>query len=300
MDRGCDRSTGSSSLQVDRGCDRSSVSDSSFSAAEDREPFASTWNWAEDFPINWQKMPARLQTSIRQKQRPGAKDRREMIRILSDDILQHTQRVTRKELAMVCHKIVSTYPESFHDEDQKNSHVVGSGYDSILFQIENRIYNVKRQAQPSPSTSEDSASPPERKRQRKENYGCTKWSSPLPTLETVESQQEKMEQMKRDYVTREDIDMKEVEDTMKITYASQRKDINKKDPPLAVDVILDRWPFLRHMNSFRAHYEELTGTSADKFDEALNGRNKGYRLYQFFQTTRAKRVVWNGLVQNFA
>ena len=255
------------------------------------EPESTHWVWANRYSIPWDKMPAQLRTCLKSKQRPTNKDRREMIRILCDDILQVAGHIGRKEINTICQKIVSQYPDSFRDMDQKTVKVVGSGHDSILYQLENRIYNLKRQSsvmRRAPTAAAECAEP-QRKRARKDNYGCTNWGPALPESETVETQQTKMETLQRQYATREDEDKELIEQMMRDTYASQRNLRNQKTPVLYVNDILEKWPFLREINCLLAHFEELTGTTADAFDEALTGRNKGNRLYQFLQTFRMKK-----------
>ena len=65
--------------------------------------------------------------------------RREMIRIICADIHVIQSHPGRRQLAEA---IVSEYPSSFRD--MVGGDVVGSGYDSLLLQLEGRLDNINR------------------------------------------------------------------------------------------------------------------------------------------------------------
>lgn len=56
--------------------------------------------------------------------------RREMVRILVDDICKISQKPGKKALATIAHKIVKKYPKYFLDEIEGT--LFGFGYDSLL------------------------------------------------------------------------------------------------------------------------------------------------------------------------
>ena len=170
--------------------------------AATRSTMSDCWNWADSFRIDWQKMPAGLKQAIKSRQRPLAKYRRKMIHIISDDILAKGGQISRKGLVTVARMVVSTHPESFRDVDPQSSNVIGSGYDSICSQIENRIYNLKRHSSLHGSSSRSSDAteivPTQTKRARKDNYGCMNWEPSLPEAEILQGLKDK-ELLKREY-----------------------------------------------------------------------------------------------------
>ena len=66
-----------------------------------------------------------------------------MIRVLADDIAKITSRPMRKHLTVVASKVVAEFPSSF--QDKLDDVVVGSGYNSILTQLE-QIPELKQTA----------------------------------------------------------------------------------------------------------------------------------------------------------
>ena len=117
-----------------------------------------------------------------------------MVRIIVDDILIQCSKPGRKSLSLIASKIVSEYPESFQDILGDK---IGSGYDSLLAQLETRVANINR-AKPQKGThgsdsEEDSIEPPKKVRVQACSYGTKDWQPNLPPSEDTNSQKEKKE-----------------------------------------------------------------------------------------------------------
>ncbi|KAK6300275.1 hypothetical protein J4Q44_G00283730 [Coregonus suidteri] len=72
---------------------------------------------------------------MEEKKRPSKSLRREMVCIVTVDLLSKETRPGRGKLWRVAKEIVEKYPCSFQDRSGKNA--IGTGYDSLLVQMEN-------------------------------------------------------------------------------------------------------------------------------------------------------------------
>lgn len=79
-------------------------------------------------------MPPALLASLEAQERPLPSLRREMVRIIAAELCLFNARPGRSQLRQLCEKIVAAYPVSMRDV--VGSNVVGSGYDSLMLQLE--------------------------------------------------------------------------------------------------------------------------------------------------------------------
>ncbi|KAK3505890.1 hypothetical protein QTP70_019449, partial [Hemibagrus guttatus] len=151
---------------------------------------------------------------------------------------------SKQSSTAIAKKMVAKYPASLQDVIEGD--IVGSGYHSLVKQMQNRIENVKRpnvRKIRKRSRTEDSDTeeiPAERKAAVQDTYGCVNWDFKLmPLNETKESQLDKQERMKiKSKTTNAD---PEVSNFLKATYFSQRKDINNG---ASIQQLCENWPFL--------------------------------------------------------
>ncbi|CAB3977260.1 Hypothetical predicted protein [Paramuricea clavata] len=141
-----------------------------------------TANWVANFKIPWHKFPKAILEACENKVRPQPKYRREMVRILCEEIQQHCAFPGRKTLSKIAETVVEKYTESFQDE--LGGSVVGSGFESFRKQMEERLYNELRKDNKSVSltmrlnTSRDDNSTPKGKTGKQpisDSYGCVNW-----------------------------------------------------------------------------------------------------------------------------
>ncbi|PIK51175.1 hypothetical protein BSL78_11929 [Apostichopus japonicus] len=163
-------------------------------------PAAVIADWAESFKVDWDKMPKSLTKSLQKKQRPTPKDRREMIRILCNDIMKVESSPGRKHLSIIAQKIVREFPEPFKDDIE--GLVVGSGYASLLTQLENRMSNINRGkfhlnvGYPLFVEGEQNEALT-KKRKLSTSYGCKNWQpEDLPEGEDRDTQRKKIDDLK--------------------------------------------------------------------------------------------------------
>ena len=142
-----------------------------------------TDNWTTSYKIPWSKMSQNLQDSTKNKERPFPADRREMIRVVVDDIVKICRKPTRRQLVVIAAKFVEDYPQSF--EDKLEDMVIGTGYNSILSQLEQRFANTNRPM----LQSKRNSSSPDRKKKHSCSYGTKEFQPELPSDENEESQE---------------------------------------------------------------------------------------------------------------
>ena len=227
-------------------------------------------------------MPKGLQVSISRKERPLPSERRQMIRVLADDIAKITSRPMRKHLTVVASKVVAEFPSSF--QDKLDDVVVGSGYNSILTQLEQRFQNLNRQPMKRGNSSSDEAgSSQTAKRQRATcAYGTNadQYSPDLPSNENSLTQAEKMKCLQEIHAT-EGWKLDEVKELLTDTYASVRRVINEGKH--SIHSVKEDWPFLFEALGMLHHFEILVGINLrETLADALS--SKVPRLMQFMDS----------------
>ncbi|XP_067291128.1 uncharacterized protein [Pseudorasbora parva] len=181
--------------------------------------------------------------------------------------------------------------------------LIGCGYGSLLNQIKTRVEHVNRDNtlvrvrkakrfndKESTPSIESTAS----KCAKTDSYGCINWHPvDLPEDETPESVEEKRKEMVKLFSQEgpRAAERGQVEEWMKITYASQRYAINNNPPP-SIDELKDQWPFLFMKRFLCAHFNTLTGIDVNtRLTESLS--LKGKKVLHFFesQLSRWKKDV---------
>ncbi|XP_071810939.1 uncharacterized protein [Apostichopus japonicus] len=234
-------------------------------------------NWSRGYTIPWTKFSKPMMKSLENQERPKPSQRREMIRILVDDLQKITLKPSKSQLSHIAEKIVLRYPKSF--KDVIGSQTIGTGYDSLLKNIQQRVYNQNRRDSDSakrPVEPENAAQPPTKKK-KTDQYGCINFSpQELPTGQTVEMLAEKKGQMKASFQIGEDIDA----EGMQLTYYLQREDIlsgKYSIPELQVE-----WPYLFEEEGLAIHFKELVGMNVKEGLEKAY-ESKGRKVRHFMQ-----------------
>lgn len=242
-------------------------------------------DWVDSFDIPWDRFPQDLMDSLERGKRPNARRRREMVRIVVGEMRRKSSCISRRHSTEVAKKMVAKYPKSLQDVIEGD--VIGTGYHSLVKQLQCRVENVNRPETPKirkrkhdTDTDDTDIIPPEKRAAIQDTYGCVKWDVKLlPLGESPESQHEKKEKMKKmAKKTGENPEM--VIGLMKKTYYSQRKDVNQgKD----VKYLHREWPFLFDEVGMNIHFKELTGNGL-KETFVRNIDQKGKRLLHYMNT----------------
>lgn len=259
---------------------------SSFSSRPMSSPPASPMpakaNWPDTFKVNWDKMPFSLNTCIQNGKRPTPADRRQMIRVLVDDMRKIEENPSRAQCLLIARDIARQYPQSFMDTMDDGRTTVGAGYESLLCQIKTRIEHLNRNntlARRRTSKDANGTKP----RGPADTYGCTQWQPELPPKETEASLENKRQKL-MELFSREGssgMERAEVLKLMETTYYLQRQMINANPAP-ALEDVKQQWPYLFFPRSMCTHFEVLTDVPIVRKIEAFleeHGRN----IMEFFK-----------------
>ncbi|CAM4563987.1 unnamed protein product [Leuciscus chuanchicus] len=232
------------------------TTDGESSSLEDSRPSTSHFrkSWSNTFQVPWQLMPAEIQSALSSGKRPSPPARRQMVRVLADEMRKFEPTPTRAQCLTICKAIVHQYPQSFADQ-LHDGRVVGEGYSSLLAQIKNRIDNLSRTTSFRQHRSAGSGV----KRGPTDTYGCTRFQPDLPLDETdvsIETKRQKLEDLYSQEGAK-GAEKAEVEKLMETTFCLQRSQINSVPAP-SVAELMEKWPYLFFQKGLFAHFELLT------------------------------------------
>ncbi|KAK0147444.1 hypothetical protein N1851_012093 [Merluccius polli] len=236
-------------------------------------------SWHFKFQIPWQKIPSEIIRKLEKGNRPTKSERLEIIRLIVSEILTACPTPGKKHISEIARKMTKAYPGAFTDVIE--GEIVGSGYDSITKQMVSRVDNLKRgntllslkRQVISSSEGEDS---PTQKR-RLDTYGCINWQpTRLPPDETPESQKHAQEELKKMWTER-CCDSKAIENMMRATFFTQRKDIISGTE---TSDLTKEWPYLFETTGMKTHFKELIGVDM----EDKNMANKCARVISFLKS----------------
>lgn len=211
--------------------------------------------WQETFKVPWDEMPEEIQSAIANSKRPAPDKRRQMIRILVDEIRRYETNPTRNECLSICRSIVKQYPSSFADITSGGV-IIGGGFASLLSQVKARIENLNRAG----TVKRHRASRQHGRLQKPtDSYGCTQFQPELPTEETNETVEQKRQQLENIYRQEGSHggEREEVINLMKTTFCLQRKQINDTPAP-SIEDLRKQWPYLFTQRGIYGHFELLT------------------------------------------
>ncbi|CAL1300168.1 unnamed protein product [Larinioides sclopetarius] len=150
----------------------------------DENPHQSTdsLDLAYDYEVPWKDMPAELIEVQEENKRPTPSLRRNMVRIIKEDIGKIVQKPGRKALSIVARKIVKKYSSL---SDTLCGEGVGDGHMLLSKQMEVRFANVNRAGEYNRlKRSLKEKTGREEKIKLAVVYGCLNWQPPhLPVLD---------------------------------------------------------------------------------------------------------------------
>ncbi|XP_042609737.1 uncharacterized protein LOC109084889 [Cyprinus carpio] len=243
---------------------------------------SATHSWTKNFQVPWNLMPDGIKSAVENGQRPSPSDRRQMIRILADEMRKHDTNPTRSQCLTVSRKIVSQYPKSF--ADMLGDKQVGGGYESVLSQLKVRIEYLNRTNTLSHHRIQRSDTGTTRKQSSTDSYGCTRWQPALPPGESYDSLEVKRQKMEEMHL-HEGISGAERGDVCKLmegTYWLQRHMINATPSPTIAD-IKTKWPYLFTQRHIYGHFEQLTDKKVLRCLE-LSIQECGQIIIEFFKS----------------
>lgn len=241
-----------------------------------------------ELQLPWNKMPPALLMALRNKTAPNPALRREMMRIVSAEVHAIHSHPGRRQLRVLAERIVNEYPDSFCD--RIDNVIVGSGHDSIVFQLEERLNNmnrgkssVKKRLGDAPEASSSSASTITKRPCLRDRYGCVSWQPTVPA--DAQEDLQAMQITLKNLALSVDPDKKVIADLMTKTYSLQRSEINSGHD---ANVLREKWPFLFTEIGIMTHMKLLTDIDLENIMMAAF-TNKAPALISFCQSN--KRVA---------
>lgn len=191
----------------------------------------------EVYVVPWHKMPSNLILVLSGKKRPKPSERRELVRIAIDDLLhKENGRPGRAKLRDIAMQIVDKYPCSFQDRELNGTKFIGTGFDALFIQLENRVENVWRPLTISSKRPAEDGDAVWGKSTHSDRYGCVEWK---PAIEGTDEQKTKQDYLKSAFISH---DLQScIRKMMGETYCIQRATINKGS---TVRTVMEEWLFL--------------------------------------------------------
>ncbi|KAI9526253.1 hypothetical protein NQZ68_041641 [Dissostichus eleginoides] len=257
--------------------------------------------WAENFCLPWEKLNAKLRLAVSKEERPEGTDRRHLVKVVVNSIQENCTNPTRSQCAEVAKAIIRKYPKSFADLTEEGGYM-GCGYITLLTQIKTRVEHVNRNNtmarlhKTKRKTMDDQDNQESHSSVKIDSYGCVNWQpQECSEGETLQSLEEKRQLMVGIFNEEGPRGAQRgcVGDNMEDTYILQRHHINENPPP-AVAVLDEKWPFLFTKELLCSHFSKLTGIH---LHERLSGalQTKGKRIINFFNSQRTK---WRREIQD--
>ncbi|XP_077079931.1 uncharacterized protein LOC143732575 [Siphateles boraxobius] len=218
--------------------------------------FTISKTWPTTFQVSWDRMPPEIQSAIAAGKRPKPAERRQMVRVLVDEMRKYELCPTRSQCITVCQNIVRQYPNSFADQFP-NGALIAGGYTSLLLQVKTRVENLNRES--SFGHHRRTMTKSGCKRGPTDTYGCVRFQPHLPPEETTESIEAKRQRL-QDIYSKEGtagFEKVEVQNLMETTFCLQRQLLNSTPSP-SVEDIRCQWPYLFNQRSICAHFHLLT------------------------------------------
>lgn len=198
-------------------------------------------------------MPAGITTAIAQEKRQSAKDRREMVWIVIDEMRLNELNPSKSQCLTVAKMIVKQHPKSFADV-MRDGTVIGSGYGSLLTQLKTRVEHVncgtaltrwRKQKRVSNSPADIARGPADQ-------YGCVRWQPDCPLGENEERSRGKWKQ----------------------PTTCKDKTINASQAP-SIAELKNEWPYLFTPKELYSHFKLLTDIGIlDKMEQAMEEKGK--------------------------
>lgn len=143
----------------------------------------------------------------------------------------------RAKLREIAKQIVEQYPCSFQDRELNGTKVIGTTYDALLIQLENRVENVRRPLTISSKMQAEEEDTTRKKSTHSDHYGCVEWQPPVEGEAELESKQD---ELKSAFNTNH-LQESRIRKLMAETCCIQRTKISIGS---TVNTVLEEWSFL--------------------------------------------------------
>ena len=244
--------------------------------------------------ISWNELLKEILTQLKAQKRSFPKQRKEIVRVVTNSIFKQTTNPSRAQLTAVAQEMASTYVAF---RDMLGDEIVGSGYDEILNRLYDKRDNMKRPTHAITKRKLVSEGDNCVMKKLRDSYGCVAWQPSI--AENCNSLKENVDFIKHHF-TRDTFEtvLAEIKEKMKDTYCLQRQFINTGS---TVEGMKTEFPFLFKSAFMMAHFNELIGIDDAFTLLATAFRNKGPQIMKFMenacqnqQTSRKCREMYRG------
>ncbi|CAL8249770.1 unnamed protein product [Boreogadus saida] len=230
-------------------------------------------------------MPVCITTAVALNDRPSPKSRREMVRVLVDQMRLKDLNPTRADCVAVAKGIVREHPDSFADALRDGTRI-GSGYSSLVTQIKTRVEHVNRgnALVRHRRAKRPSAAPPA-------EDAAARAPEPPPAAEDVRAPEPDALLLRRKQREMKELFAAEgpaaagrghIGPLMEATYPLQRRAVDARPRPSPLADLRADWPFLFTPMGLYTHFRLLTGVGVlERMEQAL--AEKGKLIVGFFQ-----------------
>ncbi|XP_077970831.1 uncharacterized protein LOC144425216 [Styela clava] len=229
-------------------------------------PSSSTPKSLFQFKVPWEKFPPELLVCCKNKLKPPPLLRKEMVRILVEDVDKINRKPSKKEFDYIARAITDKYPEAF--QDAFGGQVIGSGHKSLCDQMVNRREYFRRSRRRLGY---------ETPRKRKFGSPEKKSTSTDHTDDMVKNQDWLKEHFKLQHHNATEVLIK-----MASTFDLQRLTINSF--MMITDLRLE-WPFLFEKLYLYEHYARLQGRGDSTQFLRSSMENNGIEIYRKLKTS---------------
>ncbi|CAN7988965.1 unnamed protein product, partial [Ixodes hexagonus] len=212
----------------------------------------------QDTGFDWQLelLPRSVQEALQAGGALLTRDRLELVRTIANGMTRKSSRPPRGVIKQVAEGLVRKFSASLEDRGI-DGQVIGTGYDSLFRQLENRIENMNRGKR---STHPQDQDPLPKRRSAKCSYGCLNWQPVMSERGEAHDINEEKEWMKREaHKATKDVQMSRAIELLRSRYPEQRAYINSTEPVHCAKDVKEEWPLLFHKPLFYTHVDILLG-----------------------------------------
>ena len=208
--------------------------------------------------IPWQRFSKGVRQCLEKEKRPTPKERREVVRVLCDEINDKCPAPQRQDMRNLADIMVKRFPVSFEDRSFGDK-LIKDGDSTLFTQIENRLYNMKRGS----DTSTEASS---------ENEGSSKkkslWHLNPEYMQPSISTSNELENWRSDLLKMfedEEVDTKKINSTLIKCLPFVQESVQTR----SLKEIQPDWPILFTLIGFKLHYQAVMKKSLDDLLEMI-------------------------------
>ena len=245
----------------------------------------------------WQRFSKSLKDCLEKNEIPTPAQRREIVRILGDELLEKCRSPNRTDVRRLAKLVVQSYPKAFEDKSLGGTKIQ-DGSASLTIQLENRLYNLKRDStetiEVANNEAEDSEAVPRKRKQRISQYGCVQLSLKDVTSDMeLESCKRKLQEMFENQET----DSTAIQEMYQNCFTNICNIIHSQKH--SITTLKGDWPILFTFAGLKIHYQLLTDRNLDNFSQSIcQSRGNVLQCMQLFQHgNKALQVVLKRVYQ---